>query len=135
MKKNSYGFDVHRYAPELNKCYIWRNGWIDLKLPNEVVKQFQPESDYNTRLVRKYLKVKNNDFKFVTVKMKHSFSPFNEYTTPRSGCYKSIKEVKKLLDILRDKNQGYKTVYGENTLVKTRIYNKVEFDISFQFNH
>lgn len=92
-----YSFEVHMYAPELNKCFL--NG-KHMLLPSYVVQNFTAIRDDNIRLVRKYLKKptgqKGYKVKFICP------NPSNSRTY--SGTVDSYEHLKRFLKMTKAKH-------------------------------
>ena len=133
-----YRFNIHAYAPELNKFEVMtKSEFQEIELPSNVTKQFTNDYKNNIRIVRSYYKSlhdgKQSLKKIGFIQFQNSNERMNEYAKKVTGLYNDYGTIKEVIKRYKDINQGYKQLFkgldsDKNSIYET-VYNEVSYEI------
>ena len=139
-----YRFNIHAYAPELNKFevmikseYGYLEYYQEIKLPSNVTKQFTNDYKSNIKIVRNHYKAlhdgKQSLKKIGFIQFQNSNERMNQYAKKVTGLYNDYGTIKEVIKRYKDINQGYKQLFkgldSEKNSIYETVYNEVSYEI------
>ena len=133
MKKNIYSFEVHTYAPELNKIFL--NNVNVTNYFENITSELSKDYKENMRIMRKESK-RNSDgklIKYAILEYKNSCEKLISNTT--QGKYNNVKEILNIINEKRKINNGKKMIidkFVEGMAVYKEFENNVTYNLKLR---